>query len=384
MPVAKLLIIGQVALSVVLLTGAALLVRSLHALEDQPTGLDRNHLLIVDVAVTSRGYTGDRHWTLVQELASRFENIPGVVSVSYSENGIFSGTESGSSVNVDGFTPRTADDSSSAYDKVGPHYAATIGARLLQGRDMELQDGGPVALVNESFARFYFRGGQAVGKYFRAETVPIQIIGVINDVRDHTLRTEPERRYYLPYLRAKEEPDGASFEIRTSADPARIGTEVRRIVQSADARLPVEIDPLTTKMRQSVREERLLARLASGFGVGALLLAAIGLYGVMTYAVTRRTGEIGLRVALGAQRQGVIGLVVGDALRVVVMGFVVGLPVALGTLRLLGSELHGVEATDPVSLAIALSVLLVSAMVAVLLPALRASRVSPIVALREE
>jgi ABC-type antimicrobial peptide transport system permease subunit len=137
-------------------------------------------------------------------------------------------------------------------------------------------------------------------------------------------------------------------------------------------------------MRQSVREERLLARLASGFGVGALLLAAIGLYGVMTYAVTRRTGEIGLRVALGAQRQGVIGLVVGDALRVVVMGFVVGLPVALGTLRLLGSELHGVEATDPVSLAIALSVLLVSAMVAVLLPALRASRVSPIVALREE
>jgi ABC-type antimicrobial peptide transport system permease subunit len=159
---------------------------------------------------------------------------------------------------------------------------------------------------------------------------------------------------------------------------------VRRIVQSADARLPVEIDPLTTKMRQSVREERLLARLASGFGVGALLLAAIGLYGVMTYAVTRRTGEIGLRVALGAQRQGVIGLVVGDALRVVVMGFVVGLPVALGTLRLLGSELHGVEATDPVSLAIALSVLLVSAMVAVLLPALRASRVSPIVALREE
>jgi predicted permease len=384
MPVAKLLIIGQVALSVVLLTGAALLVRSLHALEDQPTGLDRNHLLIVDVAVTSRGYTGDRHWTLVQELASRFENIPGVISVSYSENGIFSGTESGSSVNVDGFTPRTADDSSSAYDKVGPHYAATIGARLLQGRDMELQDGGPVALVNESFARFYFRGGQAVGKYFRAETVPIQIIGVINDVRDHTLRTEPERRYYLPYLRAKEEPDGASFEIRTSADPARIGTEVRRIVQSADARLPVEIDPLTTKMRQSVREERLLARLASGFGVGALLLAAIGLYGVMTYAVTRRTGEIGLRVALGAQRQGVIGLVVGDALRVVVMGFVVGLPVALGTLRLLGSELHGVEATDPVSLAIALSVLLVSAMVAVLLPALRASRVSPIVALREE
>jgi predicted permease len=386
MPVAKLLIIGQVALSVVLLTGAALLVRSLRALEDQPTGLDRDHLLIVDVPVTPRGYIGDRHWTLVQELASRFENIPGVVGVSYSENGIFSGTESGSSVNVDGFSARTADDSSSAYDKVGPHYAATIGARLLQGRDMEVQDGehGPVALVNESFARLYFHGGQAVGKYFRADTVPVQIIGVINDVRDHTLTTDPERRYYHPYLRAKEEPEGASFEIRTRADPARVGPEVRRIVQSADARLHVYIDPLTTRMHQSVREERLLARLASGFGVGALLLAAIGLYGVMTYAVTRRTGEIGLRVALGAQRQGVIGLVVGDALRVVGIGFIVGLPVALGALRLLGSELHGVAATDPLSLAIALSVLLLSAIVAVLLPAWRASRVSPIVALREE
>jgi hypothetical protein len=238
--------------------------------------------------------------------------------------------------------------------------------------------------VNEAFARFYFRGGLAVGKYFRAESVPIQIVGVINDVRDHTLRTAPERRYYLPYLHAKEEPGTANFEIRTSEEPARIGPEVRRIVQAADRRLPIDIDPLTSRMLQSVREERLLARLASGFGVGALLLAAIGLYGVMTYAVTRRTGEIGLRVALGAQRQGVIGLVVGDALRVVVLGFVVGLPVALGALRLLGSQLHGVEATDPLSLAIALSVLLVSAIAAVLLPAFRASRVSPIVALRED
>ena len=130
--------------------------------------------------------------------------------------------------------------------------------------------------------------------------------------------------------------------------------------------------------------ERLLARLATGFGIAALLLAAIGLYGVMTYAVTRRTGEIGLRVALGAQRPRVIGLVVGDALRVVLLGFVVGLPVALGALRLIGAQLHGVGTTDPLSLGIALAVLLLSALAAVMIPALRASRVSPIVALREE
>jgi ABC-type antimicrobial peptide transport system permease subunit len=154
---------------------------------------------------------------------------------------------------------------------------------------------------------------------------------------------------------------------------------------SVDARLPIDgVDPLAVLMRQSVREERLLARLATGFGLAALLLAAIGLYGVMTYAVTRRTGEIGLRVALGAQRPGVIGLVVGDALRVVLLGFAVGLPIALGSLRLLGAQLHGIGTADPLSIAAALSVLLVSALVAVVVPALRASRVSPIVALREE
>jgi predicted lysophospholipase L1 biosynthesis ABC-type transport system permease subunit len=217
------------------------------------------------------------------------------------------------------------------------------------------------------------------------DTTAVQIIGVIGDVQDHDLRQAPLRRFYLSYLLAPEAPAGARFEIRSTGEPARLGPEIRRVVASVDDRLEIDgIDPLTTLMRQSVREERLLAQLATGFGLGALLLAAIGLYGVMTYAVTRRTGEIGLRVALGAQRPDVLGMVVGDAVRVVLVGFVVGLPVALGTLRLLGAQLHGVDAADPISIAVALTVLLVSALVAVLIPALRASRVSPIVALREE
>ena len=388
MPAAKLLIAGQVALSVVLLTGAALLVRSLRALEQQPTGLDREHLLIVDVDVGARGYPEARRNALVQDLAGRFAGIAGVAGVSYSENGIFSGTESQSSISSEGFTARTPDDSAVAYDQVGPHYAAAIGARLLQGRDLEARDNnqtGYVALVNESFARFYFPGANAVGKWFKTDTTSVLIVGVIGDVQDHDLRRAPVRRYYLPYLHAQGAPGAARFEIRTTGDPARLGPEVRRVVSAVDPRLRIDgIDPLSSLMRQSVREERLLARLATGFGLGALLLAAIGLYGVMTYAVTRRTGEIGLRVALGAQRPGVVGLVVADALRVVLLGFAVGLPIALGSLRLLHAQLYGVEATDPYSTAAALGVLLVSALIAVLLPALRASRVSPIVALREE
>src|SRR5438105_3442589 len=159
MPAAKLLIAGQVALSVVLLMGAALLVRSLRALEQQPTGLDREHLLIVDLDVGARGYPEARRNALVQDLAGRFAGIAGVAGVSYSENGIFSGTESQSSISIEGFTARTPDDSAVAYDQVGPHYAAAIGARLLQGRDLEARDNNQtayVALVNESFARFYF------------------------------------------------------------------------------------------------------------------------------------------------------------------------------------------------------------------------------------
>ena len=385
---AKLLIASQVALSVVLLTGAALLVRSLHALEEQPTGLDRDHLLIVDLDVGARGYTTARQRQVIGELESDFARIPGVVGASYSENGIFSGTESESSIAVQGFTPRTPDDSAARYDQVGPHYAAAIGARLYAGRDMADRDASPgqnVAIVNQSFAHFYFPDGSAVGKFFRADTNIVQIIGVIGDVQDHDLRQAPLRRYYLSYLRAQEPPVAARFEIRTAGDPARIGPEIRRIVSSVDDRLSINgIDPLTTLMRSSVREERLLAQLATGFGLAALLLAAVGLYGVMTYAVTRRTGEIGLRVALGAQRQSVLGLVVGDAVRVVLVGFAVGLPIALGTLRLIGTQLHGVGTADPISIAAALAVLLISALAAVLFPALRASRVSPIVALREE
>jgi predicted permease len=386
MPAAKLLIVGQVGLSVVLLTGAALLVRSLQSLEDQPLGLDREHLLIAKIGVKARGYSGARQDALVSDLASRFQNIPGVMGVSFSENGIFSGTESESNVTVDGFTPHSAEDSTSMYDKAGPRYAAAIGARILQGRDLEAQDGehGHVALVNETFARFFFPHDGAVGKYFRADTVPIQIIGVINDVRDHTLRGAAARRYYLPYLRAQEEPEGANFELRTHGDPARIAPDVRRIVTSIDPRLIDSIDPLTTLTQQSLREERLLARLASGFGLAALLLAAIGLYGVMNYAVTRRTGEIGLRLALGARREGVVGLVVSDALRVVLIGFALGIPAALGLLTLLRGQLYGVAPTDPLSIATTLLVLLVSALLAVVPPALRASRVSPMVALREE
>jgi len=211
---------------------------------------------------------------------------------------------------------------------------------------------------------------------------------VIADTRDHTLDGAPLRRVYLPYVHrdvALGQPVVLRLEVRTAGDPATLVQQVGRAVVAVDPSLPIGgVVPLRALMRQSIREERLVAKLATAFGVLALLLAGIGLYGVMTYAITRRTGEIGLRVALGAQRQDVLGMVMTESLRLVGVGLVVGLPLALASTRMLRAQLHDVPTVDPVSLIVAVSVLTLSAIIAVLVPAARASKVSPIVALRAD
>jgi len=391
---AKLLIAGQVALSVVLVIGAAMLVRSLRNVQSVDVGLDRDHLVLADVDIGSRGYQGDRLANLVHAMRTRIASIPGVTAVTFSENGIFSGTESSTTLEVPGFTARSPDDTIIAYDVVGPEYARDIGAKLVAGRDMAMSDEVSlprVALVNQSLAKFYFPNQSAIGKYLQFnDSVSVVIVGVVSDVRDHDLEGQPARRAYFSYIHADDPknlgaPESLRFEVRTAGDPSALVQPIRRAVIAVDPSMPIDdVEPLATLMRQSIREERLVARLASAFGVFALLLAAIGLYGVMTYSITRRTAEIGLRVALGAQRGDVVRMVLFDALRLVAFGLVVGLPVALMSTRLLRTQLHGVDSADPVSIGVAVAVLVASAVVAVTLPALRASRVSPIVALRAE
>jgi predicted permease len=390
-PIGKMLISAQVALSLVLLVGAALLVRSLRGVESAPTGLDRDHLLIVDVDANAGGHTGERLYPYARELRDRVQAVAGVVAVSYSENGIFSGTESASNVGVPNFTARQADDSITRYDAVGPGYVRATGARLLSGRDIlesDVAGGLPVILVNESFARFYFGSAdRAAGTTIRvSDSTHALIAGVIGDTKDHELTTDVERRFYYAYQQhPSEEPGRLRLIVRASGDPALLVNPVRRAIRAYDAQLPIDgIDPLSVLMRSSVRQERLLARLASGFGIVALLLAAIGLYGVLTYAIGRRTGEIGLRVALGARRGTVIGMVLGDALRLVIVGVILGIPLALGVMHLIRTQLHDVKPTDPIALIVAVVVLGASALAAALIPSLRASRVAPLVALRED
>jgi putative ABC transport system permease protein len=378
----------QVSLSLVLLVGAALLTRNLTRLLSVDAGLDREHLLIADVDLSRSQYTGNRLLSFVEALQARIGAIPGVRAVSYSQNGLFDGGDGEAQVSIPGFTGRTADDSSLHYDLVGPGYVHAIGGRLLRGRDIDAGDtpkGPSVAVVNETLERFFF-AGSAIGKtiYFDPG-VPTTIVGVVADVKDHSLVRPVPRRAYAPYVQNVNDGDQAFLrvEVRTAGDPASVMPEVLSALVGLDRTIPLgRIAPLSTLMEESIGEERLLTLVAISFGGVAVLLAAIGLYGVMSYAVSQRTAELGVRCALGAERGDVLRLVLGDALRLVAIGAAIGAALAFFATQLLRSQLTNVPASDPLALSLALALLVSTAAVAALVPALRASRVPPVVALR--
>jgi len=383
----RIVIAAQVALSLVLLVGAGLLVRSMWSLQNADIGMDREHLLVLDLDSRTPGYADARFAALAEQLTARMARLPGVAAVSFSENGLFNGTESSSTVGVEGFEAHTRPDSVVYWDEVGPNYAHTIGSRIIAGRDLVPQDRGPggrVALVNETLARFYFHGGPAVGRRITLDSSSYEIVGVISDAQDHDIRSEPVRRAYFPYL-SPIEAGPLRVIIRTTGNPAALANVARREVVAQDpAILILGVDPLPTLLRSSIRAERLVAKLSIGFGVLALMLAAIGLYGVMSYAISQRTGEIGLRMALGARPADVVRMVIWDATRLVLVGLGVGFAISFFAMRLLRGQLYGVNATDPRAIATAIGVLLVSGALAALVPALRGARVTPLEALRQD
>ena len=384
----------QVAISLVLVTGASMLMRGLHAVETLDLGLDRDHLIVADLDITTPGYSGDRLAAVVHAVRDRVVQVPGVTHVTYSENGLFAGTEWHSSVGVPGFTPRAEEDSSVATDDVGAGYAAGIGARIVAGRDFASSDEGVlprVAMVSAPFARFYFPGRSAVGQGFRlTDSTHLTIVGVIGDVRGQSLEPpapRTARRVYLPYLHPVDpghisQPSELRLFVRTRGDPAPVVEAVRRAIVSADPALPIDhVRPLSALVRASIRQERLVVRIATALGALALSLAAIGLYGVAAYMVAQRTGELGLRRALGAPARAVAVVVARDVVRPVALGAAIGIGPAFVAMRALERYLS-VAAPNAGSIAIALAVLMASAIVAGLAPAARAARIDPVVALR--
>jgi predicted permease len=348
----------------------------------------RDRLLLARVDAERAGYSGPRLVALLGDLVERVKRVPGVRDVSYSENGIFSGTESGTTLRVEGYRVRADSDSVVAYDDVGAGYFRTTGAHLLRGRDVEARDdaaGARGVVANQTFARFYFGNADALGHHVTIDSATYEIVGVVADVEEQGLREPRQRRLYVPMLQMNRMPGTVNFEIRTEGDPHRLVDGVRRALRAADPAIAVlSVDPLDDLVKDSIGQDRLVSQVVSLFGGLALVLAALGLYGVIAYATVRRTNEFGLRMALGADGGRVTRLVLGEAGTLLGVGLVVGIPAALAATRLIRDQLFGIGVFDLPSIAVAVAVLGASALAAASLPALRAARVAPLEALRSD
>ena len=388
--VARVLVVSQVALSLVLLTGTGLFLRTLVNLANVDTGFNKENVLLFRMDPPAVGYKEDsRLVNLYQQIEQKVSAEPGVRAASISFFTFSQGEWSGDVV-VQGRASQDADPNV-MHNVVGQNYFTTMGIPLLVGRVLGPQDtekSQKVAVINETMAKDYFPSGSPVGRRFGIGDDPkngsdIEVVGVVGDAKYVDLREKPQPAAYYPYTQRVGFYN--DLEVRYSGDPAAIIAEVRRAVGEVDHSLPVTYEnTLAQQVNQSVNTETLIAQLSAFFGLLAVFLACIGIYGLMSYTVSRRTNEIGIRMALGACRSGVLWMVMRESMILVGIGVVVGLPVALAADRLVSRMLYGLGAIDPLSMAVAGIILLAFALLAGYLPARRAAKVDPMVALRYE
>jgi len=388
----KALLISQVAVSFVLLVGAGLFVRTLVNLEHVNLGFSQEHLLLFGIDPTQDGYQGTRLADFYTRLQNELEVLPGVRSATLSLHSLLSGHLRTDNIWVPGYTPKPTDEKEVHELPVGTGFFRTMQIPLLLGRDFQRQDDERsrlVAIVNETMARHYFGTGNPVGRHFNwggsESRDQIEIVGVARDARYTGLRDDAPATIYVPFRQTLDSISSMHFEVRATADPQALVPAVRRVVRGLDTNLPLfDLKTQVEQMDQTLFEERLFAKLSSLFGLLALTLACVGLYGVTAYGVTRRTNEIGIRMALGADPGAVLGMVMGESSVLVVAGIVIGAPVALAASRLISSMLFGLKPSDPVTIAGAAVVMSAVAALAGYLPARSATKVDPMVALRYE
>ena len=403
----NILVVAQVALTVVVMAGAGLVVRTLQNLRNLDPGFATGNLLTFDVDATLTRYKGERMAAFYRDLRDKFAAIPGVAAVSYSGSILLSGSLWSTGFHLPGTPPKSS--KTADYMPVGPEFFATMKIPVLQGRkfkpeeyeltaklEADKQARASVAepvIVNEAFVRAYFPHVNPLGQPFGAYVPGVngdpspddspsagwQIVGVVRDAKYDSLRRATDPTMYVPAS------EGGSFELRTARDPTALAPDVRDIVRQAGSDIPVvNMQTQTETIERQLFQERLVARLASLFGVVALLLAAIGLYGLLAHEVARGTREIGIRVALGAPAGQVLGRVVRQGVVLAVIGLAIGAAGSLAVTRLLGTMLFEVKPGDPVTLIGVSLLLMLVALAACYIPARRASRVEPLVALRHE
>lgn len=384
------LVVLQVAMSLVLMIGAGLLARTLTNLKSFYPGFNRDNVVLFSVNPPMIGYNDVV--PLYERLLNRLQAIPGVRSASLSVHEPLSTNVSTTSVRVQGPASQQGEDLAPVnIEPVGPEYFATMQIPLLRGRDFSSNDrnGAPkVAIVNETTARHYFGDANPIGRSvsipgFVGDTSWIEIVGEARDIKVHDLREAATAMLYLPLYQLPE--GGATFEVRAANDSADTATAAVALVRDIDSRLPVySVKTLDSQLDDTLVQERLIASLSALFGLLALLLTSVGLYGLLAYTVNRRSGEIGIRMALGAERAGIMRMILRETLLLIGCGLAIGLPAAALSSRLIGSQLFGLKPVDPLTFTVACLVMVAVALAASYWPAHRAASIDPMRALRTE
>ena len=390
----KVLVAAQVALSLALVVGAALLLRTLVNFYKVDLGYNHRNVLLMTVDPHLAGYAdGEQSVALYKEIRERLAAVPGVQAVSMMREPLLGSSVGMSSVYVPGYVPSQQEGPKiqwSITEGVGPHFFATMQMPLVAGRDFddETRDAyGKVAIINQTMAKHYFAGQDPIGQRFglQKDGPMMEVIGVAADAHYHGPKEDPEDVFFVPLLHPDMKQKAATLLLRTSFDPLQVAPEARAAIRALNPNLPVyDITTMEEMLDFNLAQQRILAGLSGFFGVLALVLSAIGLYGVLAYNVTQRTSEIGVRMALGASRTNILRLIFGETAAVVGAGIVVGLALTVGAARLVRAVLYGVKATDAPSIATAVLVLGTVAIAAAFVPMRKAMRVDPMSALREE
>ena len=380
------LVVAQVGVSTVLLVAAGLFLRSLQKAQALDVGFQPDHLALASIELGIQGYTDERGRIFYDQLLDQVRRLPGVRSaslarvvplgVNFSRRGL---------QRIEGYQPGPTEDIETGVNTVDTAYFRAMGIPLLQGRGFTRQDGAgaaPVVIVNEAFARRYWPGQNPLGKHISFGDTPAEVIGVAETGKYATLWEEDQPFFYIPWR--QEYTSDMTLVVRTAGPPTEVFAGLRRDVATLDRDLPIQLTTMEDHLGYATIAQRLGATLLGAFGGVGLLLAVVGLYGVLAYVVSRQTREIGIRMALGSERSAVMGLVLGRGVRLTAIGLVLGMMVAAALSHLLGRFLFGVPSLDPVTFAAIVPVFALAALAASYIPARRATRVSPMVALRTE
>jgi len=393
-PAGKIFVVAQVSLSLLLLVVAGLFARSLRNLSEMQLGYDRDHLLEFFVDPLSYGYRPAEVRALEQRILVRMDAIPGVRGATLIDFPLVSGMDSQSPVTIEGQKRKPGNDAEVRWSMVGPNFFSTAGIAILDGREISDGDSGNrqrVGVINETMAHKFFPHSSPIGQRALVHTTlgdaPFIIVGVVRDAKHRSPKEKPFPRFYVPYFNpiGDDWTAGAAIIVRTAGDPSLLSSAIRDVVkQEAPGLPPVTMKTIDQRLSDSLVMDRMIADLSVAFGILAIVLVSVGLYGVMAYATSRRTNEIGIRIALGAQRRGILWLILRESLLLVLIGAAIGVLLVFAAGKWISSLLFGLQPADPMTLTFAIALMFAVGVLASYIPAQRATRVDPMVALRQE